>query len=716
MHPLDTLLEIALHLTSHQKSALKRIGLATVHDLLWRFPSRYEDFSSLTPIASTAPGEKAAVQASVTKVGTKKMFRQRIPLVEIYIKDSSGAMRAIWFNQPSIAKTFKEGHTVMLSGKVHANKKGEKYFVKPAYEIIQSTSEPIIQMDSAPRPYPVYPEARGMPSQWFETTIGDILPFIRKEPDILPPGILKKYHLPSLWRALEAIHQPKNIAWANAARKRFAFEEIFSIQLDRMRRKKLLEAEPAFSIPPSKNEIEELATRLPFSLTRAQEKAVRDILADFAHPHPMARLLEGDVGSGKTLVAVIVSLAVHKAGYQVAYLAPTEILAHQHFEEFCRHLRYFHASMGLLTSSECRKFPSKVDPSGSTHIAKTQLLKWIRDGSLDILIGTHALIQKTVNFKNLALVIVDEQHRFGVNQRAALARTPNKPHFLSMTATPIPRTLALTIYGDLSLSLLDEMPPGRLRPITSIVPRTKRAAAYEFIRSNIQAGGQAFIICPRIEEKELDASEQPPATSEQRAATTEMRSVKTEYKKLSKEIFPDLRVAMLHGRMLPKEKEKIIQSFRDKKIDILVSTSVIEVGIDIPNASIIVIEGAERFGLASLHQFRGRVGRAGQQGYCFLFTESKSAVSLERLGALVKAKNGFELAEYDLALRGPGELSGSSQWGISDLAMEALKNIKMVEAAREEAQKLIEEDIDLKKYPLLRERMQKLEQQELHFE
>lgn len=711
MDMLNTPVEKVLHLSANQIVSLERVGIRTVRDLLWHFPTRYEDFSSPVSISSLEVGASATVSGSIVKIGTKKMFRRGpIPMVEAEIKDASGSMRAIWFNQPSMAQAFKVHQLVTFSGKVHENKKGSRYFVNPAFETKKiNYEETIIDEDGAPRPVPVYAESRSLSSHWFQTNIETVLPFAFSEPEVLPPEILKKYHLPDFRRAIEAIHRPKSLEWASAARKRFAFEEIFFIQLDRMHRRKLLEAEPAFAIPPSKNEIEELTTRLPFPLTRAQEKAVRDILADFAQPHPMARLLEGDVGSGKTLVAVIVSLAVHKAGYQVAYLAPTEILARQHFEEFCKHLKYFRATMGLLTSSEYRKFPSKVDSSGSTHISRSQLLKWTHEGTMDILIGTHALIQKKVKFKNVALVIVDEQHRFGIGQRAALARTTNIPHFLSMTATPIPRTLALTIYGDLSLSLLAEMPPGRLQPVTSIVPPAKRAAAYEFIRANIRSGGQAFIICPKIEIKE-------DAENEKKKKPSETKAVKDEYKKLSQEIFPDLKVAMLHGKMRSKEKEEVIQNFRDKKIDILVSTSVIEVGIDIPNASIIVIEGADRFGLASLHQFRGRVGRAGQQAYCFLFTDSKNAASLERLQALVKAKNGFELAEYDLAIRGTGELSGASQWGVSDIAMEALKNIKMVEAAREEARSLIEEDIDLKKYPLLKERVQKLKQQELHFE
>lgn len=705
MHILDQELASILALKSNHKTALKNARIQTVRDFLMLLPNGYINAGAPDTIASLAPDTQALVCGTVEKIAGKKMFPVKAAFTEAFIRDDTGTLRAIWFSRVAQSR-LKQGDRVTLAGKVHKNKRG-LFLANPLISI--PVEEYIIQTDeqeSKDALTPLYPRIRGvspyLAEEWRTQIFSSLPPHLS---DPLPPEIRKKFNLPSFEHALHHAHAPSSAAWATAARKRFAFEEIFFIQLSRMRDKKLRETEPSYIIPPARERLEELAGRLPFALTSAQKKSTRQILEDFSRPHPMARLLEGDVGSGKTLVAVLASLAVHSAGYQVAYMAPTEILARQHFEEFCKHLKYFRATMGLLTSSECRKFPSKVDPSGSTHIAKSQLLSWIKDGTIDILVGTHALIQKSVVCKNLALVIVDEQHRFGVGQRSKLAQKGKTPHFLSMTATPIPRTLALTIYGDLALSLLDEMPPGRLRPITKIVPPAKRASTYESIRANIASGGQVFVICPKIETKEDDS-----------ARSAEIKAVKDEYQHLAKDIFPEFRVAMLHGKMKPAEKEKIIQSFRDKKIDILVSTSVIEVGIDIPNASIIIIEGADRFGLASLHQFRGRVGRAGQQSYCFLFTDSKNQKTLERLRALEKAENGFELAEYDLALRGAGELSGASQWGVSDIAMEALKNLKMVEAAREEARNLIEEDIELKKYPLLQERIRRIEQQELHFE
>jgi ATP-dependent DNA helicase RecG len=390
---------------------------------------------------------------------------------------------------------------------------------------------------------------------------------------------------------------------------------------------------------------------------------------------------------------------------QTAYMAPTEILASQHFESFIQYFKHMNINIGLITGSGCRKFPSKVNPSGWTDISRAQLLKWVANGEVPILLGTHALIQKAVKFKNLALVVIDEQHRFGVNQRMQLAKKGGLvPHFLSMTATPIPRTLALTIYGDLDLSLLDEMPHGRKQVITEIVLKENRNNTYEKIRKELEAGRQLYVICPRIDEpdpeKELAVSA--------KAATTEA-------KRLKEEVFPEYEIGVLHSKMSKDKKEKTMKDFTENKTQILCATSVVEVGVNVPNATIIIIEGAERFGLAQLHQLRGRVIRSNHQAYCYVFAEAKSDKTVERLKALKTAKNGFELSELDLALRGSGELSGGKQWGISDLAMEAIKNIKMVEAARTEAQALIKSDPELDNFPLLKQKI-KSKLSEFHFE
>ncbi|TSC78448.1 MAG: ATP-dependent DNA helicase RecG [Parcubacteria group bacterium Gr01-1014_29] len=718
MHILDLPLNDVIRLKAHHKLALDTAGLRTVRHFLLLLPATYVDPSSPDTIDTLQPGTHASVRGIIQSIAVKKMFTQRTPFTEAIIFDGFASIRAIWFTRLA-ASRFDKGDAVYVTGKVHKNKRG-LFFANPVMEKIGKGETALEQIESSAVPLPIYPRIRGIApytlADWREQILHSLPQTIS---DPLPAHLRKKFNLPSFEQALRYVHAPPTLAWASAARKRFAFEELFCIQLTRMREKKIREKEPSFIVVTPQKHISELISRLPFPLTSAQKKASLEILADMERPHPMARLLEGDVGSGKTLVAVIAALAVQHAGFQAAYMAPTEILARQHFAEFCKHLAHFNASMGLLTASECRKFPSKLEPSGSTHVSRSQLALWAKDGVIDILIGTHALIQKNIAFKNLALVIVDEQHRFGIVQRAALTTRGTSaptPHLLSMTATPIPRTLALTMYGDLNLSLLDEMPPGRVKPLTHIVPPHKHTDAYEFIRKNITAGGQAFVICPRIEETNNAAGEREEEPSAQKKAALEMKSVKKEYTRLSEEVFPDLTVEMLHGKLKPKEKETAIQNFRDKKTDILVSTSVIEVGMDIPNASIMMIEGADRFGLASLHQFRGRVGRAGQQAYCFLFTESKNKKTHDRLTALVKAKNGFELAEYDLALRGAGELSGLAQWGVSDIAMDALKNLKMVEAARLEARKLVEEDSELQNYPDLKERVEQLEKKGLHLE
>jgi ATP-dependent DNA helicase RecG len=405
----------------------------------------------------------------------------------------------------------------------------------------------------------------------------------------------------------------------------------------------------------------------------------------------MTRLLEGDVGSGKTAVAAASTYAViSNRGLQVAYMCPTEILATQHFESFISYFAYLGVQIALITGSGCRKFPSKVNPKGWTDISRSQLLKWVANGEIAVVVGTHALIQKSVVFKKLAYVIIDEQHRFGTAQRARLVKKNVAPHFLSMTATPIPRTLALTMYGDLDLSLLDEIPAGRPPVVTELVLPANREETYEKIRRELVAGRQMYVICPRIDAPDPD-----------KEAALLAKSVKEEAVRLKRMVFPEYEIGVLHGKMTPSEKNRVMNEFKAGTTNILCATSVVEVGVNVPNATVIVIEGAERFGLAQLHQLRGRVMRSTLQSYCYAFTETTSPKSIARLKALQSAKNGFELAELDLAQRGAGNLSGREQWGISDLGMEALQNLKMVEAARAEALRLVDEDRLLTKYPVL---------------
>ncbi|MFA5841760.1 MAG: ATP-dependent DNA helicase RecG [Candidatus Paceibacterota bacterium] len=717
MNP-DSPIETVSRTDAKQKGALNKLGLKTARDILYHFPSRYADLGEITTIDKLSAGEKATIYGQINKLKTGKAFRKKIAMADGEISDQTGKIKVVWFNQPYIAKLIQNGATVKLSGKV-TERNGALYLANPE---IETTNElPIDVGDSlfgkkADMPFiPIYPESRGITSRWFYHAIQKVIQSgtLDKIIDPVPERILAKYHLPNLKTALIWIHSPKKEKHREMARKRFAFEEIFFIQLARQLERINYARHKGFIIDKNGKEVMEFTERFPFGVTRGQIRSIETILADFRSGQPMSRLLEGDVGSGKTAVAATTAFAVvatrpGKQSFgtlQTAYMAPTEILAVQHFESFIKYFRHLPIQIGLITGSGCRKFPSKINPDGWTDISRAQLLKWVKNGEIAILLGTHALIQKSVEFKNLAYIIIDEQHRFGTAQRQKLSRKSDPlPHLLSMTATPIPRTLALTIYGDLDLSLLDEMPPGRKPVITEIIPPNKRELAYEKIRGELTAGRQAYVICPRINE---------PDPEKEMAIIA--KSVKAEAERLGREIFPDYAIDILHSKMTPKEKERVMDDFSRGKINILVATSVVEVGVNVPNATVIIIEGAERFGLSQLHQLRGRVIRSTRQPYCFIFSETKTEKSIARLKALVTAKNGFELSELDLALRGPGELSGAKQWGISDLGMEAIKNIKMVEAAREEARSLLKSDSEFLEYPILKKELS-ARGKDIHFE
>ncbi len=701
MHLTDPL-EKHFRLTTPQKSALKRLGLITLQDMLFYFPVRYSDMSEVKMIRDLLPGDIATVYGEVSGLKTKKAFKSKIPMAEGTIDDGSGKLKVMWFNQAYIAKMLHDGQKVSLTGKVADSKYGLT-MQNPEYEKTNSlpidVHNSLFHKDSDDEKqfhYPVYKETKGITSKWMYHAVHKIVAqgLTKDMPDYIPANILEKYNLPKLSTALVWIHMPKNKKNSESARKRFAFEEVFFIQLEKQRERQENSDKKSFKIEVEKKDIENFTDRFPFKMTAGQEKAIKDIFQDFKGKHPMSRLLEGDVGSGKTAVAATAAYSVINnrppkdaspeerqsfGNLQVAYMAPTEILAGQHFESFIEYFTHTGISIGLLTGSSCKKFPSKVDPSGWTTISKPQLLKWVANGEIPILIGTHSLIYKTVAFKHLALGIVDEQHRFGTKQRARLANKEGfAPHFLSMTATPIPRTLALTIYGDLDLTLLDQMPAGRKPIITEIVTPDKREKTYDFIKSQMAEGRQLYVICPRIDEPDPD-----------KEFALQTKSVKAEAARLKKEIFKDKNIDILHSKMTKDAKEKVMEKFSSGEVDILVATSVVEVGVNVPNATMIIIEGAERFGLAQLHQLRGRVIRSNHQAYCFVLSETKNAKSVERLKALQTAKNGFELSELDLKLRGSGDLAGMKQWGVTDLGMEAIKNLKMVEAARKEASDIV---------------------------
>ena len=663
----------------------QKLGISTIRDLLFHFPHRYDDFSKVSVIKELVVNEVATVQGKVLSIKNASTFRRGLTITEALIEDKTGAVKAVWFNQPFIEQNLKKDTNVSLAGKFIAGKNGP-HFSNPSYEtillgkILTHTAGLI----------PIYSETFGLTSKLIRYAQKLIAPLVKEVEEYLPAEIIKGQKLSPLKTALQEIHFPKNETSNKKARQRLAFDELFLIQLSVIKRKQAIQKKTAKPIAFDKTLVKSFVEGLPFTLTNSQKVVTWDILQDISRPVPMNRLLSGDVGSGKTIVAAIVALETVKTGSQVAIMAPTELLAQQHFNEFTKLLKDFKLKIDILTGSK-KTFSKETD----------------------IVIGTQALIQKTVAFRDLALTIVDEQHRFGVKQRAAIQqnimkikdKTPKTiPHFLTLTATPIPRTLALTIYGDLDVSLLKEMPKNRKEIITKIVTSANRQKAYQFIHQQVKQGRQVFVICPLIEESEK----------------LEVKSVTQEYEKLSKEIFPDLKIAMLHGRMKSEEKQKIMEDFsaqgrsasggKAKKTDILVSTSVIEIGIDIPNATVMMIEGSERFGLAQLHQFRGRVGRGEHQSYCFLFSDNQTAKTNARLKALLTCKNGFELAEKDLKIRGGGELYGLRQSGLPDLAMANLENVELIEQTRKEANNLLENDSELKNHPLLQQKLTRFNQ------
>jgi len=726
---LQDKLESYFRIDASQKKALVRLGIHTVHDLLYHFPTRYTDISNIKSIDTLEVGESATILGTISKLKTKKGFKSKIPMGQAILSDLTGTINIIWFHQPYLAKMLKEGSTVRVTGKISNSPTYGLTLTNP--EIQKEDILPIDIHDSLFAGsnknkqnfgYPVYSESKGITSLWIHHAIQKILKqdCVKKINDYLPGDIVKRYGLPALHTALVWIHMPQKKDHADIARKRFAFEEVFFIQLARQQERKAYESLFSYKLLIPEKDIKDFVSRFPFTPTKAQTNAIGTILDDLKKDKPMSRLVEGDVGSGKTFIAATVAYAVIKnrpvgqnfGNLQVAYMAPTEVLATQLYENFISYFEHTGISIALITGSGCRKYPSKSAhwENGEqiktwTPIARNQLLKWVKNGEIPIVIGTHALISKSVEFEDLGLVIIDEQHRFGTNQRMKLAKKEgHAPHYLSMTATPIPRTLALTIYGDLDLSIIDQMPAGRKRVSTEIISPAKREGAYEAIHKELEQGRQAYVICPRIDEPDPDKEQAVIA-----------KSVLAEAKRLAKDVFPKYRIGVMHSKMTKQKKEDIMQEFKDHELDILVSTSVIEVGVNVPNATSIIIEGAERFGLAQLHQLRGRVIRSNHQSYCYLFADAKTDKTVDRLKALVKAANGFELAELDLSLRGAGLLSGDKQWGITDLGMEAIKNIKMVEAARTEAIALIEKDPTLTSIPLLAKTLSEKDL-DLHFE
>jgi ATP-dependent DNA helicase RecG len=714
---LEDSIKEQFRLKEQHAKALQKLGINTIRDILYHFPVRYGDTSSASSIQDLVEGENATIYGKINKLETGKTYTGKMSKATASVSDETGSVRITWFRQPYLAKMIADGSVVKVTGKVSLYK-DKLVFNNPKIESVTKIPQLIgnsLFGDGEHTLYPIYPESKGITSNWIYHAIQKIFSsgLLDEISDPIPEKILNKYNLPSKKTSLIWIHSPKKESDAISARKRFAFEEIFFIQLKNQIERDRRSEKKSFTINPPKKSVEDFISRFPFELTKSQDVAIKKIIEDFASNKPMSRLLEGDVGSGKTAVAAATIYAStitrpNKSqdfgNLQTAYMVPTEILAKQHFENFIEYFKHMPISIALITGSGCYKFPSKVNNEKYTNISRAQLLKWVENGEIPILIGTHALIQKTVKFKNLAYIVIDEQHRFGTSQRQRLARKDDfAPHLLSMTATPIPRTLALTIYGDLDLTLLDQMPSGRKPIITELVLPDGRKEVYEKIRSEINSERQAYVICPRIDE---------PDPAKETALNT--KSVKAEAQRLKKEIFPEFSIDILHSKMKPSEKEEVMKKFENGETKILVATSVVEVGVNVPNATSIIIEGAERFGLAQLHQLRGRVIRSNHQAYAFLFADTKSDKSIDRLRALQSSKNGFELAEFDLQFRGAGDLYGKKQWGLTDLGMEAIKNIKMVEAARNEAGDIVKKDPELKKHKNIAKEL--ATRPEVHFE
>ena len=687
-------------------------GILTVGDLLYHFPFRYDDFSAFKKIDQINLDESVTVQGRIVSVKTTPTRRRNLVLTEAYLVDDTGQIKIVWYNAPAVLKPLRVGKAVRISGKTKLDRQSEMFFSHPNIEFIplsalqREQAETVVNLDEESMATgfntgilaPIYHEIGNLKTFWFRRIIKNLLSQVNIV-EFIPQDILHSQKLPGREWALHAIHFPNSAEEVELAKKRFAFEKIFLLQLKFLLLKQEQEGRKAPAIPFNEEFIKNFVQSLPFQLTAAQKKCAWQIIKDLEKNKPMNRLLEGDVGTGKTVVSALAILSVMNQLYQAALLAPTEVLALQHYRELRRFYKQFDFKVALLTRSETR---CGYVNAGDKKISKRKLLEQLSRGEIDLLIGTHAIIQDAVNFKNLALLVIDEQHRFGVRQRAHLqqqalrAKRPDKkiPHLLSMTATPIPRTLSLTIFGNLDLSILDEFPAGRKKIITKVVPAENYQQVYNFVQTELQKGRQAFIICPLVQETSKMA---------------EVKAAVEEYQRLQERVFPNFKLGLLHGKMKPKEKNEIMKRFKEKELDILVSTSVVEVGVDVPNANIMIIEGAERFGLAQLHQFRGRVGRGEHQSYCFLFTSPQVQTGTERLRTLEETNDGFKIAEADLKLRGPGQFMGTAQSGLPDIAMESLADVRVIEQARQEAQRVLAADPKLKKLAALRAEVEKLE-------
>lgn len=670
---LDAAVTVLPGIGPRHAQTLARLGIHTLRDMLYYFPRRYDDYSRLKPINRLQYGEEVTVIGIVQNVSVRPLRSGQAQLVEAVVTDGSGALRVTWFNQLWVSKRLQPGHPISLSGKIDQYM-GRLVMNSPEWEPLEQ------QQLSTNRIVPVYPLTAQITQRWLRRTMNQVVTYWGpRVQDPLPEEVIRSAELVGLSNALLQMHFPDSWDALNTARQRLAFDEIFLLQIGVLRQKRAWQERTAHVFETDEDWLSTQMGRLPFPLTGAQHKALIDIRQDLASGRPMNRLLQGDVGSGKTIVAALAVGIVMRGGSQAAIMAPTSILAEQHY----KNLQQVLATLGVQPEDGSEPVPPTLQDweirlmIGATPEAeKSEIRQGLAEGWIKLVIGTHALIEDPVQFSNLQLVIVDEQHRFGVDQRAALRSKGENPHLLVMTATPIPRSLALTVYGDLDLTVMDEMPPGRQPVSTHVLPPRERERAYNLIRSQVQAGRQAFIIYPLVEESEK---------SEAMAAVED-------HARLQADVFPNLSLGLLHGRLRPEEKDDVMRRFRDGEYQILVSTSVVEVGVDVPNATVMLIESANRFGLAQLHQFRGRVGRGAEQSYCLLIPETPDAVENERLQVMVETNDGFILAERDLEQRGPGQFLGTRQSGFAELQLANLTDVRLIEKARRQAQAFFEND------------------------
>jgi ATP-dependent DNA helicase RecG len=644
---------------------LARLDIHTLGDMLYHFPRRYDDYSQLKTINRLEYGDELTVLGTVQSASVRKLHGGKRQLVEVIVNDGTGALRVTWFNQPWITKTLREGKQIVLAGKIEQYL-GRLVMNNPEWELLDENNL------HTSRILPVYPLTAKISQRWLRTQMDKVVSYwALRVQDPLPNIIIEEADLLELPEALLQVHFPDSWEDLKAAQHRLAFDEIFYLQLGVVQQKRQWADRTATPFTVTDEWKQSLANQLPYTLTNAQQSALDDIYKDLASGRPMNRLIQGDVGSGKTVVAAFGIGAVLKDGAQAAVMAPTSILAEQHLSTFTQLLA---GENGLLQPHQIRLMIGATPNS-----EKEEIRAGLASGEIRLVIGTHALLEDPVGFQNLQAAVIDEQHRFGVQQRAALRSKSENPHLLVMTATPIPRSLALTVYGDLDLTVIDEMPPGREPVGTYMLYPRERERIYNLIRREVAEGHQAFIIYPLVEESEK----------------LETKAAVEEHQRLQTEVFRNLKVGLLHGRMKPSEKDDVMTRFRDKEFDVLVSTTVIEVGVDVPNANVMVIEGANRFGLAQLHQLRGRVGRGGGEAYCVLIPESENGMENERLKVMTETTDGFVLAEKDLEQRGPGQFLGSRQAGFSEMQMSSLTDIRLIEKARKHAQALLEVDPDL---------------------